>query len=47
MTVNPDQAHPNYKHSCMTCKACGKILLYIKGIDASFNTQILKTLMIF
>ena len=42
MMVHLDQANPKYNHSCMTCRACVKVLLYVDEIDASINTQMLK-----
>ena len=42
ITVHPDQAEPNFKHSRMTCRACVQFPLYADRIYASNNTQILK-----
>ena len=43
LSVHPDQADTNCKHSHMTCKSCVQLPLDSNGIDASINTQILKT----
>ena len=43
MTVHTEQAEPNYKHRCMTCRACVKLLVDAYGIDSSINVQMLKT----
>ena len=43
MTVHPDQSDPNCKHSCMTFRACVKLPLDVEEIDASIDTQIMKT----
>ena len=43
MTVHPDQADPNCKHGRMTSRACFQLPLGVDGIDASIDTQILKT----
>ena len=42
MTVHPDQAETNYKHSHMTFRACVKLPLYVDGVDTRINTQMLK-----
>ena len=42
MTVHLDQADPNCKHSCITCRSCVQLSLDLDGIDASIYTQILK-----
>ena len=42
-TVHPYQYDPNYKHSRMTWRACVNLQLDVYGIEASINTQILKT----
>ena len=42
MTVHTDQADPKCNHSCMTCRACIKLPLYVDGIDSSIDTQILE-----
>ena len=47
MTVHPDQADPNFNHSRMDCRAFFQLLLDLYWIDASIDTKILKTLMIF
>ena len=43
MTINSYQDDPNYKHSCITCRACVQILIDVYAIDNSINTQMLKT----
>ena len=43
ITVHPDQADPNCKHSCITCRACVQLPLDVDGIDAIINTQMLTT----
>ena len=43
MAVHPYQAEPIYKHSCMTSRACVQLPLDVDGIDASINSQIMKT----
>ena len=43
MTVYPDQADPKLKHSCMTYRVCVQLPIYVDGIDAIINTQMLKT----
>ena len=42
MAVHPYQADSNCKHSHMTCRACVQLPLYVYGIDASSNNQIIK-----
>ena len=42
MTVHPEQDDPNCKHSRMTCGGCVQLPLYVDGIDARIDTQILK-----
>ena len=44
MTVHPYLAEQNCKHSRMTCRSCVQLLIDVDGIDASINTQIMKTL---
>ena len=41
MTVNQDD--PNCNYSCMNCRSCVQIPLYLDGIDASIDTQMLKS----
>ena len=41
MTVHPNQADPNFKHSQMTCRACVQLLIDVDGVDARINTQML------
>ena len=43
LTVCPDQDNPNWKHSCMTCRACIQLPLNLDGTDASIYNQIPKT----
>ena len=43
MAVHPDQADPSCKHSRMTFSAFVQPPLDLDGIDASINTQMLKT----
>ena len=43
MVVHPDQADPNCKHNFMTCRACFQLPLYVDGIDATINNQMMKT----
>ena len=43
MTFHLDQYDTNWKHIHMPCMACVKLPLYLDGIDASIDTQILKT----
>ena len=47
MTIHPDQADPNRKHICMTCKSFVQLPLDVNGIDAISNTQMLKNPIIF
>ena len=42
MTVHPDQDDPNCNHSQMNCRACIQLPLYVDGIYASIDTQMLK-----
>ena len=42
MTVHPDQADPKCKYNRMTCRACVQIPLYVYGIDASIDNQMMK-----
>ena len=44
MTIHPDQADTYCKHSHMNCSTCVKLLLDVYKIDASIDTQMLKTL---
>ena len=41
MMVQPYQDYPNYKNSSMSFRACVQIPLYVDGIDASINIQML------
>ena len=43
ITVDPDQADPNCKHSRMNCRACVQLPLGLYGINSIINTQIMKT----
>ena len=47
MNILPDQADTKYKHNHLICKVCVHIPLYVGGIDASIDTQMLKNLTIF
>ena len=47
ITAHPDQASPNCKHSRMNCRACVQLPIYVNGIDASIDTQILKNYLFF
>ena len=42
MAVHLDQADPNCKHSCMTCRAYVQLPLHVDVIGASINTQMLE-----
>ena len=42
MTVHPDQADPNFNYSRITCRTCVQLPLYVYGIDASIDTQIME-----
>ena len=42
MTARPYQVDPNFKHIRMTCRACIQPPLYVDGIDASIDTQMMK-----
>ena len=42
MKVHPEQAYPNYKHSCMTWRDYVQLPLYVDEIDAIINTQVMK-----
>ena len=42
MTVQPEQAGPNCKHSRMNCRACVQLLIDVDEIYAIINTQMLK-----
>ena len=39
MRVHSDQADPNFNYSCMTCRACIKLLLDLDWIYASIDTH--------
>ena len=41
--VHPDQADLNCNYSCMTCRYSFQLPLDVYGIDASIDTQILKS----
>ena len=40
--VHPYQADPNCNYSCMTFRVCVQLPLYVYGIDAIIDTQMLK-----
>ena len=42
ITVQPEQAGPNCKHSRMNCRACVQLLIDVDEIDVIINTQMLK-----
>ena len=42
MMVHPEQADTSCKNSCMTCRSCDQLPLYVNGIDTRINNQILK-----
>ena len=42
MMVHPDQSDPECKYSCTTCRECIQLPLYVYGIDAIINNQMLK-----
>ena len=43
ITTHPYQADPNRKNSRMIWRACVQLQIYENDIDASINTQMLKT----
>ena len=43
MAVHQDQPDSYCKHRFMTFRACVKLPIYVDGIDAIINTQIMKT----
>ena len=43
MTVHPDQDDTNWNCSLVTCRVCVQLPLYVDVIDASIDTQMLKS----